>query len=100
MPAILAAPLVRIAVLATTGQPRSTKLATFTEPAAARAADGVVADVVRPANVDQRLAGFLALEGRQFQPRRPRQAAAFRRLAIFAIVARLQPVALWIDPQD
>ena len=98
MPAILAAPLVRIAVLATIGQPRSTKLATFTEPAAARAADGVVADVVRPANVDQRFAGFLALEG--FQPRRPRQAAAFRRLAIFAIVARLQPVALWIDPQD
>jgi hypothetical protein len=26
------------------------------------------------------------------------QAACLRRLAIFAIVARLQPVALWIDP--
>jgi len=29
-----------------------------------------------------------------------RQAACLMRLAIFAIVARLQPVALWIDPQD
>ena len=32
--------------------------------------------------------------------RRNSQAACLRRFAIFAIVARLQPVALWIDPQD
>jgi hypothetical protein len=28
------------------------------------------------------------------------QATCLMRLAIFAMVARLQPVALWIDPQD
>src|SRR6266852_6582374 len=40
MSAILAAPLVGIAVLATIGQPHSTKLATFTEPARLQPADG------------------------------------------------------------
>ena len=43
MSAILAAPMVGIAVLATIGQPDSTKLGKFTEPARLKAAEGGVA---------------------------------------------------------
>jgi hypothetical protein len=42
MSAIPAAPLVGIAILATIGQPHSTKLATFTEPPRLQPADGAV----------------------------------------------------------
>jgi hypothetical protein len=63
MSAILAAPLVGIAVLATIGQPHSTKLAKFTEPARLKAADGGVADGIGPADVHQGLTGFPSRNG-------------------------------------
>ena len=53
MSAILAGPPVRIAVLATIGQPHSTKLAKFTEPARLKAAEGGVAGGMGPADVHQ-----------------------------------------------
>src|SRR5450755_3052662 len=63
MSAILAAPLVGIAVLATMEQPQSTKLAKFTEPARLKAADGGVADGIGPADVHQGLTGFPSRNG-------------------------------------
>ena len=53
MSAILAAPLVGIAVLATTGQQDSTTLGKFTEPALLQAADRGMADGQDRANVHQ-----------------------------------------------
>jgi hypothetical protein len=63
MSAILAAPLVGIAVLATIGQPHSTKRAKFTEPAWLKAADGGVADGIGPADFHKGLTGLPSRNG-------------------------------------
>ena len=90
MSAILAAPLVGIAVLATIGQPHSTKLAKFTKPARLKAADGGVADGIGPADVHQGLTGFPARNGfpplvvRQFRLAAHYYPASFGALPAFA----------------
>jgi hypothetical protein len=63
MSAMLAAPPVGIAVLATIGQPHSTKRAKFTERAWLKAADGGVADGIGPADFHQGLTGLPSRNG-------------------------------------
>src|SRR5450755_1459499 len=76
--------------LATIGQPHSTKLAKFTEPARLKAADGGVADGIGPADVHQGLTdfpsrnGFLPLVVRQFRLAAHYYPASFGALPAFA----------------
>jgi DDE_Tnp_1-associated len=85
------------------GQPHSTKLAKFTEPARLKAADGGVADGIGPADVHQGLTGFPSRNGflplvvRQFRlaahhyPRELWHAPGLRRCDCGSILARTLP---------